>query len=62
MTVLWLVGGYSLSFADGNAFIGGLADLVTAAVAADQGKEPAIESGAGGRICPQTCGRCGQAW
>jgi ferrochelatase len=46
----------------GNAFIGGLADLVTAAVAADQGKAPAIESGAGGRICPQTCGRCGQAW
>ena len=46
----------------GNAFIGGLADLVTAAVAADQGKEPAIESGAGGRICPQTCGRCVQAW
>ncbi len=46
----------------GDAFIGGLADLVTAAVAADQGKEPAIESGAGGRICPQTCGRCVQAW
>ncbi len=44
----------------GDAFIGGLADLVVAAVAADQGKGPTIESGAGGRICPQTCGRCVQ--
>jgi ferrochelatase len=45
----------------GDAFIGGLADLVAAAVAADQGKGLGIESGAGGRICPQTCGRCVQA-
>ncbi len=45
----------------GDAFIGGLADLVAAAVAADPGKGPGIESGAGGRICPQTCGRCVQA-
>ena len=42
----------------GAAFIGGLADLVAAAVAADGAGAPAIDSGAGGRICPQTYRRC----
>ncbi len=47
---------------DGSAFIGGLADLVAAAVAtdleADSKGGPAIDSGSGGRACPAACGRC----
>ncbi len=42
----------------GGAFIGGLADLVAAAVAADQRGGPTTESGTGGRICPATHRRC----
>ena len=44
--------------ASGPLFIGGLADLVASAVAADTAGDRAILSEAGTRICPQVCGRC----
>jgi len=43
---------------NGDAFVGGLADLVAAAVAAGDGDGPGIASGAGGRICPHAHSRC----
>jgi ferrochelatase len=42
----------------GRAFVGGLADLVAAAVAGDLEEGPAVDSGAGGRACPAACGHC----
>ncbi len=35
VTMLWLVGGYSLAFSEGNAFIGGLSNVLFAGVAED---------------------------
>ena len=44
----------------GRAFVGGLADLVAAAVAGDLEDVPAVGSGSGSgaRTCPAACGRC----
>lgn len=42
----------------GRAFVGGLADLVAAAVAGDLKDGPAVGSGSGARTCPAACGRC----
>jgi ferrochelatase len=42
----------------GATFIGGLADLVVAAVTADQADGAAVASGSGRRICPATHRRC----
>ncbi len=41
----------------GAAFIEGLAEVVTAALASDED----IASASGGRICPAACGRCALA-
>ncbi len=35
MTMLWLIAGYSLAFADGNAFIGGLSKVMFAGIGED---------------------------
>ncbi len=45
----------------GATFIGGLADLVAAAIADDWAGGQVVQSGTGGRICPATHRRCAQA-
>lgn len=45
----------------GAAFIGGLADIVTAAMSDKRPDGAIVDSGTGGRICPATRRRCAQA-